>query len=259
MPVNTGLKLDIRRNKILDLLGREGKVRVIQLSQLLDISEVTIRNDLSELEKGGYLRRVPGGAVQTIQNYYNMDFQQRKQAHAPEKTAIGRAVATLIKDGETLMINSGTTTFFAALELKKLKNLKIVTNSILIAAELGGLPTFRVILLGGDINTQFSFSYGDDALNQLKKYKADKLILSVDGVRPDTGLTTYHAEEREVNRMMIERSNCTIVIADYTKIGSESFSVLGGLETVDYLVTNQNAPVQMLDEIEKRGVAVIRC
>ncbi|HBP37183.1 MAG TPA: hypothetical protein DD640_00245 [Clostridiales bacterium] len=259
MSVNTGLKLDARRNKILDLLSREGKVRVQLLSQDLGISEVTIRNDLAELENLGYLHRVPGGAVQTMRTYCNMNFQQRRQENAAEKKAIGITAAALVNDGETLMINSGTTSLNAAIELKKFHNLKIVTNSISIATELGGIPTIRVILLGGDINAQFLFTYGDDALAQLRNYKADKLILSVDGVRPDTGLTTYHAEEREINRLMMERSSCTIVVADYSKIGFESFSVLGAMSDARYLVTNQNADAAMLTAIRDSGVEVKTC
>lgn len=259
MSVNDGLKLDVRRKNILNILSRDGKVRVVQLSQALGTSEVTIRNDLAELEKGGYLERVPGGAVQTMKNYYNMDFQQRKQENVAEKQAIAIAAAELINDGETLMINSGTTTYFAAAELKRHKNLKIVTNSISVAVELGGLPTIRVILLGGDFNPHYSFTYGDDALAQLRKYKADKLILSVDGVSGEDGLTTYHAEETEINRLMMERASSTIIVADYTKIGHESFSKISPIDSVKYLVTNQCADPQVLADIETHGVEIKRC
>jgi DeoR/GlpR family transcriptional regulator of sugar metabolism len=259
MPIHEGLKLDVRRKNILELIGREGKVRVMHLSQALGASEVTIRNDLAELEKSGYLHRVPGGAVQTMQNYYNMDFQQRKHEHTQEKQAIAVAAAELVRDGETLMINSGTTTYFTALALKRCRNLKIVTNSISIALELGSVPTFHVILLGGDINPHYSFTYGDDALAQLKKFKADKLILSVDGVSSQIGITTYHAEETEVNRTMMERAGRTLVVADYTKIGYESFSNLGSIDCAHWLVTNKEANQEVLAAIEARGVKVISC
>lgn len=259
MAVKKELKLDARRKCILDILNREGKIRVEKLGRQLNVSQVTIRNDLAELERNGYLSRVPGGAVQTMNNYYNLDFQQRKSEHAAEKQAIAAAAAELISDGETLMINSGTTTFFTAIELKRYKNLKIVTNSISIAVEMGGLPNAKVILLGGEVNSQYSFTYGDDALMQLQKYKADKLILSVDGVRHDAGLTSYHAEEREINRLMIERSSSRIVVADFTKIGYESFSQLGAMDSIDYLVTNKGADVQRLSEIEACGVQIKLC
>lgn len=251
-------KLNTRTQKILESLGREGMVRVVTLSQTLGASEVTIRNDLAELERGGFLERIPGGALQTLKNYYNMDFQQRKQQNSEEKQAIATKAADLVFDGETLLINSGTTTFFTSLELKKCKNIKIVTNSLTIATELGGIPTIRVLLLGGQLNAQYSFTYGDDAIAQLKKYKADKLILSVDGIDADKGLTTYHAEETELIRLMIERARSTIVVADYSKVGHESFSYLGPIEDADYLVTNRNGNSDQLRKIAERKVEVIK-
>jgi DeoR/GlpR family transcriptional regulator of sugar metabolism len=167
-------KLNIRRHEIIELLGREGVVRVAQLSKTLQASEVTIRNDLAELERMGVLERVPGGALQTLKNYYTMDYQQRKEQHPAEKKAIATIASSLIHDGETLLINSGSTTYYTALELKKHTNLKIVTNSLSVATELGYNPTFQIILLGGNFNSQYFFTYGDDAVAQLRKYRADK-------------------------------------------------------------------------------------
>lgn len=259
MLVDEGLKIDIRRNKILEILARDGKVRVSALRQLLDVSEVTIRNDLSELEKAGRLERISGGAIQTMKNFYNMDFQRRKNRKAQYKQAISIAASDLVQDGETLMINSGTTTFFTAIELKKHKNLNILTNSLSVAVELGEHPTFRVILLGGEINSHYSFTYGNDALTQLKKYKADKCILSVDGICFDSGLTTYHAQEADVNISMMERSRKTIIVADYSKLENESFFNVCDLSEVDYWVTNNCANPELLERIRSRGIEIITC
>ena len=158
--------------KILELLARDGQVRVSQLSEALGATVVTIRNDLATLERDGYCERIAGGALQTVKNFYNMDFQLRKQENMDDKKAIALAVADLVQDGETLLINSGTTTYYAAIELKQHKNLSIVTNSFSVAIELGSHPTFRVIMLGGGINSQYAFTYGNDAIAQLRKYKA---------------------------------------------------------------------------------------
>lgn len=252
-----GFKLDARRDSILEMLNRTGKIRVSELSEILGTSEVTIRNDLSELEKNGYLERVPGGAVQTMKNYYNMDLQQRKNENTVEKQAISTVVTSLISDGDTILINAGTTTYFVALELKCFKNLKIITNSIPVAVELSGVPTYHVQLLGGNINSQYSFSYGNLALDQLQRFKADKVILSVDGVCCQAGLTTYHAEEAEVSKMMIERSRTAIVVADYTKIGHESFLRIADISAASYLITNKKADSLVLDEITALGVTVV--
>lgn len=251
------LKIDARRKKIMEMLARDGQVRVSQLSEILGATIVTIRTDLAALERDGYCERIPGGAIQTVKNFYNMDFQLRKQENMQYKKAIAIAASSLVQDGEALMINSGTTTYYTAIELKRHRNLSIVTNSISVAVELGSYPTFRVILLGGRINSQYEFSYGNDAMSQLKKYRADKVILSVDGFSSDIGLTTQHAEESEINQMMIEHAHQKIIVADYTKLGNESFFNFGGINKIDYCVTNECADKQQLKKIEDLGVKIV--
>ncbi len=251
------LKLDARRNSILEILNRTGKVRVSELSEMLNTSEVTIRNDLSELEKSGYLERVPGGAIQTMKNYYNMDLYQRRNENAEEKQAIATAAASLVKDGDIVFINAGTTTYFTALALKGFKNLKIITNSIAVAVEMSSIPTYHVELLGGNFNPQYSFTYGSLALSQLRVFKADKAILSIDGVNSHAGLTTYHAEEAEVSKLMLERSRTAIVVADYTKVGHESFRKVADITAASYLVTNQKADSSVLDELKETGISIV--
>lgn len=252
-----GLKIDVRRKKILELLDRDGQVRVSQLSEILGTTVVTIRSDLAALERNGYLERIPGGAVQAVKNYYNLDFQRRKQEHMEYKKDIAVAASNLVNDGETLLINSGTTTFFTAVELKRHKNLNIVTNSISVALELGTYPTFRVILLGGEINPQYSFTYGNDAMQQLKNYKADKAILSVDGIHNEIGLTTYHAEEAVINKLMMERARQTVIVADYTKLRHESFANIGAISNAHSWVTNDCVDKKLLSEIKASGIEVI--
>jgi len=254
-----GLKIDVRRKKILEMLDRDGQVRVAQLSEILGTTVVTIRSDLAALERSGYLERMPGGAIQTVKNYYNMEFQRRKQENMQYKKAIAVAASNMVSDGETLMINSGTTTFLTAVELKRHKNLNIVTNSISVAVELGAYPTFRVILLGGEINVQYSFIYGNDAMLQLKNYKADKAILSIDGINSDVGLTTYHAEEAVIDRLMMERSRQTVIVADYTKLGHESFFNIGAISGAGSWVTNDCISENQLDKIRALGIEVIKC
>ncbi|MFA5570343.1 MAG: DeoR/GlpR family DNA-binding transcription regulator [Sphaerochaetaceae bacterium] len=251
-------KLNARRREIVEILGRENVVRVAQLSQYFGTSEVTIRSDLMELEQIGVLERIPGGALQTLKNYYTMDYHQRKAQNIDEKKRIAEVATSLVKDGETLLISAGTTTYYLALELKKLTNLKILTNSVSVATELGYNPTFKIVLLGGSFNSQYLFTYGDDAVEQLRGYRADKLFLSVDGVNVDSGLSTYHAEESGLVKLMLERSSTKIVIADHSKVGRESYSRLGSLEHIDYFITDKKSDAQLLKEIRSAGVEVLQ-
>ncbi len=251
------LKIDARRNAILEQLRRDGQVRVSQLSQQLGATVVTIRSDLASLERDGYLERTPGGAILTMKNFYNLDFNQRQQENMPLKKAIAAAASNLVRDGDTLLINSGTTTYFTAVELKKHKNLNIVTNSVYVAMELGSTPTFRVILLGGEINAHYAFTYGEDVKAQLGRYKADYAILSIDGVCRDAGLTTYHAEESIIDRLMIERAHETIIVADSSKAGHESFSYVCGLDSVHRWVTDSGVDKASVESICHAGVSVV--
>lgn len=250
------LKIDTRRKKILEVLRRDGQVRVAQLSEALGATVVTIRSDLDALEQDGYLERTQGGAIQTMKNYYNLEFQRRKQEHLEKKKVIAVAAAALVRDGDTLFINSGTTTYFTAIELKQRKNLNVVTNSISVAVELGGLPTFRVILLGGDISAQYSFTYGDDVKEQISRYRANWAILSVDGINPGTGITTYHAEESVIDRIMVERAETAIVVADSSKLGRESFSRISALSRGTVLVTDMDADPILTQRMQEEGVDV---
>jgi DeoR/GlpR family transcriptional regulator of sugar metabolism len=250
------LKIDVRRKKLLEILRRDGQVRVSQLSETLGATVVTIRSDLDALEEDGYLERTQGGAIQTMKNYYNLEFQRRKQEHMENKKTIAAAAASLVRDGDTLFINSGTTTYFTAVELKQRKNLNVVTNSISVAIELGGLPTFRVILLGGDISAQYSFTYGDDVKEQISRYRANWAILSVDGVTPGAGITTYHAEESVIDRIMMERATTPIIVADSSKIGRESFSRISVLGSGTVLITDRGVDPSLIERITEEGVDV---
>jgi DeoR/GlpR family transcriptional regulator of sugar metabolism len=251
------LDINERKKKILDILYKDGSVKVNDLSRMFNVSEVTIRLDLSDLEKKGMLSRVHGGAVSSYKNYFNMDLNQRINTNAAHKQNIAKKIASMIGDNETIMMNSGTTTLYTLRALQNHRNLNIVTNSIAIALEAAGRPNINVILLGGSVNTKYQYTYGNDALNQLEKYYADKLILSVDGVSVDTGFSTYYQQEAQICRVMTEHVNTSIVGADYTKIGRTAFTKIAPLDVIDHIVTNENAPGAEIENLRSKEINVI--
>ena len=182
-----------RKQKILDLLKANGSVKVTELSNLFGISEVTIRNYLSDLEKKGLLSRIHGGAISSYKPYYSMNMAQRLETNNSEKVDIANKVAAMIEPNDTIMLNSGTTTLLAFRKFPYEYNLNIVTNSIAIALEASSNPNYNVILVGGILNTKYQFSFGADAVAQLRNYHADKFILSVDGIDIEHGFTTYRS------------------------------------------------------------------
>lgn len=255
--ITSSPKVRQRHSFILEKLNREGNVRVAQLSQELGTTVVTIRHDLDALEQEGRLQRVQGGAVLPEASTQSADFFQRKQLNRDKKCMIAAAAAELVHDGDTLFINSGSTTHYFAQQLKQHRNLSIVTNSLFVAEEMGRIPTFRVILLGGNINGQFAFTSGDDTIHQLQLYRADYAFLSVDGICLDGRITTYHSQEAAVCRLMMERSNATIVTADYSKIGKEGFSYISDVQQMNTLVTDSQADFRVIERLQEAGVQVI--
>ena len=151
-----------RKNIILELLKKNGSVRVTELSDLLDISEVTVRNYLADMEKKGLLSRVHGGAISSYNPYYSMNMSQRLETNQQEKKKIAERVAQMVEENDTIMLNSGTTTLLVFRSLPANYNLNIVTNSIAIALEAADNPNFNVILVGGSVNTKYQFTYGID-------------------------------------------------------------------------------------------------
>lgn len=233
-------ELDVisRREQILAQLKYAGRVRVSDLSRTFSVSEVTIRADLDDLDRQGLLSRVHGGAIKSNHSYDRMDTNERKNINVAQKRDIAAAAAKLINDGETIFIGSGTTTHYMVEHLRKLNRILLLTNSINIALEMDNVPSVQVVLVGGMYETQYRFTYGRDAINQINKYHADKNFLPCDGVHAVNGITTYHTLAQEVSQAFIENSDLTITIADYSKIGRISRLQVCPLDLVDILITN---------------------
>lgn len=246
-----------RKQKILDLLKEKDSVRVTSLSKLFGVSEVTVRSYLEDLEKKGLLSRVHGGAVSSYKPYYSMNLNQRLETNQRAKVDIAEKVATLIQPNDTVMLNAGTTTLLVFRKFPADYNLSIVTNSISIALEAAGNPNYSVILVGGSVNTKYQFTYGNDAVRQLKKYHADKLILSVDGISAGQGFSTYYNQEATVDIAMIEQSDCCIIAADHSKFGHSAFAKISDLSVADYIVTGGQISSDLAEILEEKGVTVL--
>jgi len=251
------MKLDKRKDKILEILKKNGTVRVTNLSKTLNVSEVTVRNYLTDMENKGLLTRVHGGAIFSYRPYYSMNLNQRLETNRQVKERIAKKAANLVKPNDTVMLNAGTTTLLAFRYLPYDYNLNIVTNSISIALEGSGNPNYNIVLIGGTINSKFQFTYGEDAIEILKKYHADKLILSVDGVDMKNGFSTYYAEETQVDKAMIEQSDSCIIVADNSKFDKNAFSKVYDLNVADYIVTDKDFNTEDSKLMAKHGIKII--
>ena len=251
------MKPDKRKDKILEILKKNGTVRVTNLSKTLNVSEVTVRNYLTDMESKGLLARVHGGAIFSYRPYYSMNLNQRLETNRQIKERIAKKAANLVKPNDTVMLNAGTTTLLTFRYLPYDYNLNIVTNSISIALEGAGNPNYNIVLIGGTINSKFQFTYGEDAIEILKKYHADKLILSVDGVDMKNGFSTYYAEETQVDKAMIEQSDSCIIVADNSKFGKSAFSKIYDADVAEYIVTDSPLSVEDNRLMTKLGIKII--
>ena len=162
----------------------------------------------------------------------------------------------MIEDNDTIMLNSGTTTLLVFRALPQNLNLNIVTNSISIALEGATSPNFNIILLGGLINSKYQFTFGDDTIQQLKSYHADKLILSVDGIDLNHGFSTYYDKEAEIDRIMLQHANINIVAADRSKFDRCAFAKISDIAVADYIVTDSDVPEKLKSKISKQSIKI---
>lgn len=244
---------ETRANRILELLRKNGTVQAAELSRILQVSAVTVRKDLRQMEEEGLVHRTHGGAALCSK----VPAPDMRMA-AMER--IAQRAAEEVQAGDCVILNAGNTTLLTARKLRSRKNITLITNSVAIARELVSQTGIQLIFLGGEVNGDAVFTYGYDAVTQLEQYKANKLILSCSGLSCNAGLTTRHTEAADLMRKMIARTRTVIAVADDTKIGFESFSHVGDLQTVDMLVTNETeATKEELAKMEAMGIQICRC
>jgi DeoR/GlpR family transcriptional regulator of sugar metabolism len=251
------LTLQERRSAILELLHHSGKVRVAELAARFGVSEVSIRSDLADLEGQGALSRVHGGAVSSYTSYYNMSLAQRSGSNREEKRQIAETIAAMIHDNCSVIMNAGTTTLAVMEQLVDKKGVTIITNSIVLALEAAKHANLRVVLLGGSVNAEYQYVYGDTASEQLRAYYADYLVLSADGIDAENGVSTYYDEEAALCSQMLSQARTVIAALDFTKIGRVALRTIAPIDRVEYLVTNARAPHELVAELKERGVQVI--
>jgi DeoR family transcriptional regulator of aga operon len=249
--------IEERRDQILNLLHKHGKVRVKELSKRLKISEVTIRNDLQELHERGHLRKTHGGAIPPLAVNNETPLQEKYRAHAAEKSRIGEAAAALINDGETIILDSGTTTQEIAKRIKDKRDLTVITNGVNIAMELVGVPGIRVVLLGGVLRANAFSIVGHFAEEMLQHFSADKLFLAADACDLQFGISTPNLEEARVNQAMTRIAREKYLVADASKFGKRSLSRILPLSEMDQVITDAQLPRDYQQALRECKVALV--
>ena len=238
-----------RRGKILDLIREDGHAKVMQLSKIFNVTEVTIRQDLEKLEKGGYVEREHGGAYLKNIGLNVKNVALHNQERIAEKAAIARKALELINDGDTIILDSGSTTTEIAKLITGFKSLTVITDSLNIALILGGIPEINLVVTGGEFKSPTLSLTGQKAADSFDGLHVDKLFLATAGITLKSGLTYPSISDLVVKRAMIESANEVYLVADSSKVGKSAFASLGALSLIDFLITDSNiseADIRML-------------
>lgn len=247
-----------RRALILRMLEQKEEVSVIELSRETGISEVTIRKDLTILQSRHLLLRTRGGAMRKPVENPNEDtaIAKKRMFNFKEKERIGEEAVKMIKDGDYIMLDSGTTTMEIAKHLDKFQNLRIITNSMSIATELLNYKRFDIVLLGGNVRLNSHSMVGPLALSVLRNFSRYKLFLGVDSFSFENGVSTPNLEEALLNQMMIQQAEKVIAVFDSSKFNKRSFVHIANANELDCIITDQAIPTGMTSKLKAVGIEV---
>ena len=240
-----------RRRAILESINRDGRVLVGELARNFDTSEVTIRKDLEILHSHGLLHRTHGGALPSRETALSdPTLREKERLHRKEKNRIAQAAAAMTREGQVVVLDSGSTTTAVARALRRFHNLTVITNSVNIATEV------EVILTGGTLRKNSFSLVGPIAEDTLRRLNADVLFLGVDGLDARYGLSTPNLLEAKVNRVMVEISRKVVAVCDASKFGRRSLSLILPPSGVHRVITDRCAPKPEVQKLQKSGIEV---
>jgi DeoR/GlpR family transcriptional regulator of sugar metabolism len=247
-----------RRQHVLEQLSDRGQVSVAKLSVGTGVSEMTIRRDLEALEREGLCRRVHGGAVTAVSRGYEPPFALRAGRSSEAKERIGALAATLVSDGETAIVDVGSTTLELARALAGASsNMTVLTPSLHVAGELSGKPDLRLIVTGGMVRSGELSLVGDLAERAFAELHCDTAFLGAGGVDAEAGVTEFNLDDTRVKRAALLSSRRCVVLADASKLGMVALGSVCRLDRVDVLVTDSGASEEALAPIRDTGVEVL--
>jgi DeoR/GlpR family transcriptional regulator of sugar metabolism len=246
-----------RMQQVLRLLETRDAVHVSELSKEFAVSEVTVRSDLSELARRGLVARVRGGVRPLERGHSELGFEFRLRLEVERKQAIAKAAAAMVDEGEAVALDSSTTAYYLALELRSKKELVVVTNGLLIAAALADAPGISVLVSGGMLRLHAMSLVGDLAAEAIRTTRISKGFLGARGLSIDGGLMDLNPDEVRIKREMADVCERVICIVDATKWHRTALLPFVGTEQVDTIVTDTSAPAAEVEAWRARGVSIV--
>jgi DeoR family transcriptional regulator, fructose operon transcriptional repressor len=254
-----GIFAEERKHLIVDLVNKNYKTTVVQLCNEFSVSPATIRNDLRELEEAGYLKRTHGGAISNKKASFEPNSYQKEVAFIEEKKMIAKAAAQYINEGDTIALDTGTTTFELAKLLVNFKNLTVVTNDLQIAAYLERNAEATVIIAGGAVRRNFHCTTGRKAIDTIKDLNVDKTFLAANGVSIKKGASTPNIDMARMKTVLVELADEIILLCDSSKLDRSTFVRFADIKQIDFLITDSGADSEYVDLLRREGIDVEVC
>lgn len=242
-----------RKQQILAALQRSPAVRAVDLGRTLRTSLATIRRDLADLERSGLLKRTHGGAISNSIATSEPSLAQKEDQYQIEKAAIAAVAASLVQDGDTILLDAGSTTRQIARELRHRRRLTVVTNALNIASELAS-SDLEVIVTGGQVRRGVLSQVGLIAEQAIAGLHVDKLFLAANGVDLRKGVTTPNLAEARTKRAMVDSASEVILVADHSKFGRVTFGRVCGFDRLHGVITDDGIPDEIAEAIVELGV-----
>lgn len=247
-----------RHRQIVDLLSADGRVDVTDLSDRLGVSSVTVRSDLLFLERAQVLRRVRGGAIAMHASRYERPVELNASLHGAEKDAIAAIAADMIRDGETILMDTGSTiAAMVGFIPEKLTDLAVVTNSLNVAVALSARPNVTVIVTGGTVRPKLNSLVSPFGTLLLERVNADVAFISCAGVDTEKGFTNSNWHEAEIKQKMMAAASRVVMLADHSKLKHVATAKIADLDAVDMLITDQGASPSTIKSLRAAGLEVI--
>lgn len=245
-----------RQQRIEELIKEKASVQVNELAAQFSVSESTIRRDLQEMEANGLLIRTHGGAMEVSRLNYEMSFKEKEIENISDKQNIGEIAAAMIKDGDTIILDSGTTTLEIAKRITA-KSVTVITNSIDIALEISNKDNIELIVAGGSLRHTTRAMIGPLAENVFKSFRVDKAFVGVNGISIKAGFTTPNFLEAQIKKSIIEVAGKAIIVADKSKFNKVCFSIVGELKEASSIITSKSLEKEIQIKFKELGVDII--
>ena len=245
-----------RQVKIKEYLVEKGFASVEDLSKIFKVSEMTIRRDLDELHKQGLIQRIYGGAMANDPAFFEMSVMAKSTQFAYEKEKIGRAAAEMVKDGDTVLMDSGTTTLEVAKNLKY-KKITLITNALNVAIELSVCPQIEIIVAGGILRKTVLNTVGPQTDSFINDLRVDKAFIGVEGVHSENGISVPDLLNAHCKRVMMSIAHQSIVVADHSKLGRNATNKITTLDEVDMVITDSKADAGIIKKLQEKTRVII--